>query len=349
MLLKLRHVAKRFKTPVIIYHVYDNWRVKRRFRAGNPASMYDTTHAGKPLSYSLPYINEVFNDYLRCSGLHSCDLADKRILEVGPGDNLGVALRFVATGAKQVVCVDKFLPASDQVQHCEIYRALRDTFTIYEQAAFDSVVNLEGGVHTDQQRLLHLVGVPIEQAAERFEPASFDLIVSRAVLEHVYDLDAAFAAMDCLLAPGGYMVHKVDFRDHGLFSSSGQHPLTFFTIPDQLYKLMAYDSGKPNRRLIDYYRRKLAELGYEFRVYVTHIVGIDTEIAIPQKYDPYGAHCPETTRTLIESIRPRLQREFRLKTVQELAVAGIFLIARKAPRETSDSSISHTWYRAVTL
>jgi len=143
-----------------------------------------------------------------------------------------------------------------------------------------------------------------------------------------------------LLAPGGYMAHKVDFRDHGLFSSSGQHPLTFFTIPDQIYKLMAHDSGKPNRRLVDYYRRKLAEFGYEFRVYVTHIVGIDAELAIPQEFDPFATNYPETTRTLLKSIRPRLRREFRLKPARELAVAGIFLVARKSPRDRPDRSTS---------
>jgi hypothetical protein len=35
-------------------------------------------------------------------------LQDKRVLEIGPGGNAGVALKFLLAGAKQVVCLDKF-------------------------------------------------------------------------------------------------------------------------------------------------------------------------------------------------------------------------------------------------
>jgi hypothetical protein len=38
------------------------------------------------------------------------DLHGKHVLEIGPGHNVGVALRFVAAGADQVVAVDKFVP-----------------------------------------------------------------------------------------------------------------------------------------------------------------------------------------------------------------------------------------------
>ena len=47
---------------------------------------------------------------------------------------------------------------------------------------------------------------------------------------------------------------------HGMFSSSGMHPLTFLTIPDSVYRLMTIDSGKPNRKLINYYRQKMIDL-----------------------------------------------------------------------------------------
>ena len=87
--------------------------------------------------------------------------------------------------------------------------------------------------------------------------------------------------MDELLLPGGYMIHKIDFRDHGMFSDK-HHPLTFLTIPGSLYTLMTHDSGKPNRRLISYYRRKTTELGYDTHLLITRIVGSESEI-LPHK------------------------------------------------------------------
>jgi 2-polyprenyl-3-methyl-5-hydroxy-6-metoxy-1,4-benzoquinol methylase len=64
-----------------------------------------------------------------------------------------------------------------------------------------------------------VIGVGIEAANTEFEPATFDLIISRSVMEHTYQSDAAFRVMDWLLKPGGKMLHKIDFRDHGIFSS----------------------------------------------------------------------------------------------------------------------------------
>ena len=61
-----------------------------------------------------------------------------------------------------------------------------------------------------------------------------DVIISRAVLEHVFDLDTAFGAMHRLLKPGGRMAHKVDLRDHGLFTDGGQNALEFLTVSDRL-------------------------------------------------------------------------------------------------------------------
>jgi len=50
--------------------------------------------------------------------------------------------------------------------------------------------------------------------------------------------------MDALLAPGGWMMHKIDLSDQGMFSRNGQHPLTYLTIPDQVYGWMSTHSER---------------------------------------------------------------------------------------------------------
>src|SRR5262249_57236301 len=123
-------------------------------------------------------------------------------------------------------------------------------------------------------RLEYIYGLGIEEADQILAPESFHLIVSRAVIHNVYDLDRGFAAMDRLLAPGGYMLHKIDFSDETMFSSRGMHPLTFLTIPESIYSLMARDSGKPNRRLINEYREQMRKRGYEGRILISAVVGV---------------------------------------------------------------------------
>jgi len=46
-------------------------------------------------------MNQVFDDYLKYSGVSITMLKGKRVLEIGSGDNSGVAQKFLTAGAKQ--------------------------------------------------------------------------------------------------------------------------------------------------------------------------------------------------------------------------------------------------------
>lgn len=70
------------------------------------------------------------------------------------------------------------------------------------------------------------------------------------------------------------MLHKIDLSDPGLFRANGMNPLTFLTISDSVYRLMAIDSGKPNRKLMSYYRQVMDRLGYKAELLVTGIIRV---------------------------------------------------------------------------
>ena len=281
------------------------------------------------LQESLHYINEVYNDYLTYSGVSQEVLRDKRILEIGPGDNVGVALKFLVAGAKQVVCLDKFYSKRDWKQQHKIYQTLREQYQNEERKIFDEVMRLESGIEINPNHLVYIHGTGIEEAEEVLEPASFDCIISRAVMEHLRDPDLALSVMDRLLLPGGLIIHKIDLRDHEMFSAYGHHPLTFLTISPAVYRLMTYDAGEPNRKLVPCYRRKLAELGYETKIFVTHIISEEGELLPHKETIVRGVDYTDTTLAVLNSIRPRLQAEFRTMSDEDLVVSGIFLVGRK--------------------
>jgi SAM-dependent methyltransferase len=58
---------------------------------------------------------------------------------------------------------------------------------------------------------------------------SIDIVLSYDVLEHLYDLNSAFSQMARITKPGGFGLHKVDFRDHRDFS----RPLEYLLLSEK--------------------------------------------------------------------------------------------------------------------
>ncbi|MCU1266087.1 MAG: Methyltransferase type 12 [Acidobacteria bacterium] len=326
----MKRWARKSKTLIIVYKIFQNWRMRRRFVSGDAETEHGSTHSHKTLDESLSYIEEQFQDYLAYGQLTSDQLRGKKILELGFGDNVGVALRFLSAGAAKVICIDKFCSKRDAGREEEIYSALREQLTSEERGRFDKAVDLTDGISFDATRISYSRGLDLEPATRALQipEGSFDIIISRAVIEEIYDPAVVFAQVDKLLAPNGMMLHKIDLSDYGIFTDGGMHPLTFLTIPHSVYRLMATDSGIPNRKLIGYYREHMHKLGYDTRLLITDTVG-------------HGPHVPhkeiaeldqvffQTAQPVISEIRPKLSREYRQMTDEELMVRGVFLVARK--------------------
>lgn len=337
MSVALKKLAGQSKTLIIAHRIVDNWRRRRAFKAGNTVTAYGSTHEFWSLEKSVSYIELVYNEYLEYSGLGSQAFRGRRILEVGPGDNFGVALKFLVAGATQVVCLDKFYSERNADQQTRIYLELRKQLSPEETRVFDDAIKLDGGIELNPERVRYIYGHGIEEADQILEPASFDFIVSRAVIHNVYDIDRGFEAMDRLLKPGGCMLHKIDLSDEKMFSSRGMHPLTFLTIPERIYYLMASDSGKPNRKLAGDYREQMQKRGYDARLLVSAVLGEGPLTPYKESIEP-GLDYSEKTLALIDQIRPRLAAQYRDRSDAELATTGIFLIGRKPQKSTKSTN-----------
>lgn len=332
MVAQLKKVARKSKTLIIASNIYHNWRTERRFKSGDIEYIGGSTHSVVchfSLPQSLGYINDVFDDFLRYSGFTPEMLRGKKVLEVGHGDSVGVALRFIAAGAERVVCIDKFYSKQDPSQQHSIYTALREQLSEDERRRFDEAVDLSDGIKLNEEKLKPMYGTGIEDAGQAFEPGYFDIIISRGALQSVYEIDGAFSVMNRLLNSNGQMWHKIDLSDLGMFRDCGMNPLTFLTVPESIYRLMIKDTGKANRRLINYYRDKMDQLGYDAKYLVTAIFGHkDPVVPHKEKIVP-GVDYSEQTTSLIKQIRPQLDSKFRDMPDEDLAVAGLFLIATK--------------------
>lgn len=313
---------------IIGANIFHNLVARYRFLSGRVDSEIGATHRRLTTAQSVAYINRVFDDYLRYGGLDAKALSGKRVLEIGPGDSLGVALRFYAAGASQVVCLDKFFARRVPDQQAVIYRSLRGELSQSERSRYDEAINLDGGVSINQDAIRYVYGVAAEEADQVLEQESFDLIVSRAVLWEIYELDKALLALDRLLRPSGAMIHKIACLDWA-FRQEGYHPLEFMTVAEWTYRLMARDSGKSNRRTINFYRCAMRKLGYSAAFHIVRVVGAQAELPPDTTTLVKGVHYTEETVRLLHEIRPRLLPCFRNLCDEDLMVEDMFLVAEK--------------------
>jgi SAM-dependent methyltransferase len=143
-----------------------------------------------------------------------------RVLEIGPGSDFGAQIILAGTGAK-VTVADRFLAPWQPSYHPTFYRRLLAKWGA-------SCPPLEAVIAANDPRsAITLVAEPAEDL-HPIADRSFDVVLSTAVLEHVFDLPAAIRELARVTVPGGVNSHQVDFRDHRDFAQ----PLEFLLMAD---------------------------------------------------------------------------------------------------------------------
>jgi SAM-dependent methyltransferase len=324
--------AKRFKYFVVATNIYQDLLRRSGIRAGQIGQDDSRVLPDTEIPGYLNRINTTFDAYQKYGELSPERVRGRRVLEVGPGETIGVALRFIGAGAESVTAVDKFAPLQTSPFHQHLYRALAAPLSEGERRRIESAVDLTSGVMPRSDRLQYVYGEGIEDTARRLPRGAFDIIVSNAVLEEVYDTDRMFEGFDRLLAPGGRQVHVIDLGDYGMFSKHGFHPLEFLTIPDFVYRYMVESTGQPNRRGLDYYRATAARFGYSSRVFHTWVVGAPAHLPEYRTELVYGRDYSDENLELIRSVRPRLLPRYRSLPDEDLLTRSVLIVLEKPVR-----------------
>jgi hypothetical protein len=203
--------------------------------------------------------------HLSAAGLRAEGL---RILELGPGVNFAPQLVLASMGARMSVA-DRFLAPWDDDYHPAFYRMFRERWGS-AVPAIDRV--LRDGAHSAEA--ISCFANPAEDLSGIL-PASVDLVISNAVLEHVYSIPSVCREMARVTAPGGLNLHQIDFRDHRDFT----RPLEFLTMADDRFEdEFARRNGEcGNRCRPSETKSAFAQAGFE-------VVSIDTNMQPEQSY-----------------------------------------------------------------
>jgi SAM-dependent methyltransferase len=299
----------------------DDLRWGIRLQGGYIETDSGATHAELSDEDSVRYIEEVFTDYKRYGKI---ERLNGIAAEIGPGDNVGVAMLMRQDGCHQVDLVDRYESRRDPQQQDRIYDVLSKKYGLEW---------LRPGQSWNDRQISGIVPRIGQSAEQYFEKCAqnrgpiYDLIVSRSVLEHLYDPLDALDQMILCLKPGGCMFHKIDLRDHGLFAPQ-HHELTFLTFPTIIYRWMTRNSGRPNRVLFHRYRERLERLKekglIDYSIYVTRLTGVG-DIIPHQRYEDVTAAVWRQATQSLEQCRSRFAYEFLHVKSRDLAVGGVFL------------------------
>lgn len=255
----------------------------------------------------VQYFRDCVDAYFERLRVPSADvpayLDGRTLMEYGPGDFPGVAALMVARGARKVYCVDRFPLVNLNPKNARVLAGL---------------INGCRGVECD--RLVGCLANPDDLAAglapERIEylvrpsglsrlQSAVDMVFSRAVLEHVNDLEATFSDMVAALRPGAVAIHQVDLRSLGLHKAN---PLDFLAWSPRLWHWMYSEKGVPNRWRVDKYRAVVDRLPVEVQTLEP------TELASPE--------CLVAAREL-------LAEPYKGVSNQDLSWLGFWLVMRK--------------------
>lgn len=296
------------------------------FRTGLRSHGSGATLARGDLEHNISYIEKVVRDYFEYGKMSDGDLSGKNILEIGPGDTLGVAMLLLAKGAASVTCLDRFKPKIDPEKNRFVCEGLIRNLTSQERSRIDGLLDFFiRNESSPDGRIIAKYGLPIEQLTPSGSQDGFDLIISRAVLEHVYDLREAWMGMVRVLKSNGQMLHKVDFRSHKFYNRV--HPLYFLTFEESFWRILSSPDPTLNRKRSDTYRSLLASTFQDYSVYSTSV--LENPELLPHSIEfKLGEHYQENDLAAVKAIRPKLATPFRNLSDLDLMVSGVFIDCR---------------------
>ncbi|NJN29043.1 MAG: class I SAM-dependent methyltransferase [Synechococcales cyanobacterium RM1_1_8] len=185
----------------------------------------------------------------------------KKILELGPGADLGIALYLLALGAEQYNALD----VHNLVERVspQFYDQLFERLQRQDGLEFSSSElreALEKATSRAGHRLNYVCREDFDIAAS-FEPGSLDLVFSQAAFEHFDDVDRMAQQLGEVVKPGGMLIAEVDLMTHSRWIRE-KDPNNIYRYNDGLYNLF-YFKGIPNRVRPNFYRECLLKHGWK--------------------------------------------------------------------------------------
>ena len=208
------------------------------------------------------------------------ELAGQRVLELGPGADLGVGLHLLQLGAARYDAFDvhNLAVAAPRAFYDRLLARLQEI----ERSGTDMRIDrteferqLDRALRGEGDRLHYVCRPDFDLAV--FGERTIDLVVSQAAFEHFDDVAAVMRGLSRIVKPGGLLVAEIDLQTHTRWIRE-RDPLNIYRYGDRVYDLFRF-RGSPNRARPGEYAAHLAEHGWERVVIVPDRVADEAYVA----------------------------------------------------------------------
>lgn len=294
-------------------------------------SIFVTPPLGTGGTVSAQYCYSVYLRHLVVADQHDLAIDPRTVVELGPGDSIGIGLMALLTGAEQYYAVDQVRHASSATNLLvfdELAKLLSAQAPIPSGGEFAEILpgldaysfpskilnenRLAQALAPDRLNRIrnalagNLTTGPIRYLApmgrmHEIPGNSVDLIVSQAVLEHVDQLEETYTECFRCLRTGGFMSHQIDLRCHDTAPEWNGH----WKYADLTWRLMR--GGRPwfiNRQPCSTHISWVNQIGFNIRAEIKQSVSLGIT-------------------------RRQLASRFKALSEGDLTTAGVLILASK--------------------
>jgi hypothetical protein len=232
-------------------------------------------------------------------------LKGKRILELGPGPDLGNGLILLAAGAEQYHAIDVHDLAHSAAD--EFYKELFSRLDSEYGHSIDLTAlrsELDLAVKGKSGRLNYVCRKDFDISV--FRGSGVDLVLSWATCEHFDRLEETISQVSDVVTAGAVFAAHVDLKTHTRWLRD-RDPLNIYRYSDTVYNLFHF-TGSPNRARPHRYKDLLQKHGWKN-------VQVLPRTVLPENY--------------VEKINGSLDRQFR-DPVNQMGYLSIVILATKA-------------------
>lgn len=232
-------------------------------------------------------------------------------LEIGPGDNNGLALSLLYEGIDRIDLIDRYQNNINEDDNIEIYKKISKNYG----KNFNPIeYKLKIKRLKSRSGLLSLSKI--------VNPTRYDLIYSVSVLEHLWPFEKNLKAMVNLCNKGGILISLVNFTDHSMFSPKFNR-FYFRKIPKFIYDPIMSPGGRPNRILPSQIEKFLIKENFDVSIHVmrTHTRVIETGEKFSKASVP--------TQELNELYEIYGEIEDQNERICDLAIGSAVIVAKK--------------------